>query len=360
LRGTGGHEAAGRPAAQPGRSRMELWTCESCASRNAGEVCWKCGAARSSGAAMASPPTPATPSAPDPTAVPHRPATPSWSEPIEAAPPSPEPAAASPEPAAASPEPAAASPEPAAASPEPAAASPEPAVATPAPPPPVPAEPVAAAPAPPPPPPPAATAPPEVPATPEPPPAAPPPATPAEVPEGYSGLMFLVAGVVLILLVLVLLIITLNDAGPKALVTPATIDGLPQLHGAAVDALAEEARRNAGPQGQGMLVGVYGRDRLPSFIFVVVPSTGNGLSSFETSFVRGASQVGFSPSQFQHRSSGGVSYDCGTVQVTVAVPLSFCFFDDGTATGGGLVPGVPGTDRALRLTSSGRGAAESG
>jgi hypothetical protein len=94
---------------------------------------------------------------------------------------------------------------------------------------------------------------------------------------------------------------------------------------------------------------------------VVVPSSGgSGLGTFENSFIRGASQVGFNASQFQHRASGGVTYDCGMVQVTVGVPLSFCFFDDGTATGGGLVPGVSGTDRALQLTSSGRGATEGG
>jgi hypothetical protein len=294
---------------------MELWTCESCASKNAGEVCWKCGAARPSGGAVASPSAPAVPSAPDPTAVPHRPATPSWSEPIAS------PAAAPPPP------------------PPPAAPAPEP-----------PPPPAAAAPPPPPAPPPA------VPAVP---PAPPPAAVPAAPPVPTRAIL-VVTGVILVLLVAVLLIVTLSSHSSKALVTPGTIDGLPQLHGTSVDALAEQARRNAGPDGRGMLVGVYGRDQIPAFIFVVVPSKGNGLASLEKSFIRGASQVGFGASQFQHRTVGGVAYDCGSVQVTVGAPLSFCFFDDGSATGGGLVPGVPGVERALQLTSSGRGAAESG
>ena len=282
---------------------MELWTCESCASKNAGEVCWKCGTARTTGAAVVSPATPAPPSAPDPTAVPNRPVAPSWSEPIAAS---------------------------AEAVPAPPAPSDAP-TPTPAP------APAPVASAPPPPPPPAPTA--------------------AQVP---TVRILVAAAVILIVLVAVLLIVTLSSHGSKALTTPSTIEGLPQIHGTTVDALADQARRNAGPDGQGMLVGVYGRDQVPAFIFVVVPSRGNGLASFENSFIRGASQVGFNASQFQHRSQGGVSYDCGMVQVTVGVPLSFCFFDDGTATGGGLVPGVPGTDRALQLTSSGRGSAESG
>jgi hypothetical protein len=169
-----------------------------------------------------------------------------------------------------------------------------------------------------------------------------------------------VSGLVLILLVAVLLIVTLSGHSSKALVTPATIDGIPQLHGTAVDTLIEQARRSEGPDGQGMLVGVYGRGQLPEFIFVVLPSKGNGLGSFESSFIRGASQVGFDASQFKHPTMAGVTYDCGTVQVAVGVPLSFCFFDDGSATGGGLVVGVPGFERALQLTNSGRGAAESG
>ena len=346
---------------------MELWTCESCASKNAGEICWKCGTARPSGAAGAPAATPAAPSGPDPAAVPHRPPAPSWSWSIAAstaeapAPPAVPAAPAeapTPPPVAEAPAP----PPPAAAPPPPppvaeAPAPPPPPAAAPPPPPPV-----AEAPAPPPPP--AAEAPaPAPPPPPEPPPAPAAPAAPppAAAPALPTVTILLVAGLLLVVLVAVLLIVTLNNTGSKALVTPASIEGLPQIHGTTVDALADQARRNAGPLGQGMLVGVYGRNQIPAFIFVVVPSSANnGLSSFENSFIRGASQVGFSASQFQHRSSGGVTYDCGMVQVTVGVPLSFCFFDDGTATGGGLVPGVPGIDRALQLTSSGRGAAESG
>jgi hypothetical protein len=170
----------------------------------------------------------------------------------------------------------------------------------------------------------------------------------------------MVAGLLLVILVAVLLIIALNRSSAKALTTPASIDGLPQIHGSTVDALARQARENAGPDGQGMLVGVYGRNQVPSFIFVVVQSKGNDLSSFENGFIRGAAQVGFSPGALEHRSVGGVTYDCGTVQVTIGVPLAFCFFDDGSATGAGLVPDAPGVERALQLTSSGRGAAESG
>ena len=321
---------------------MELWNCESCASRNAGAVCWKCGAARPSGAAVASPATPAAPSAPDPTAVPHRPPAPSWSWPIAA----PAEAAAPPPPAAAP-----APPPPAAAAPEP--PPPPPAAAAPEPPPPPPA---AVAPEPPSPPAPAAA-----PEPPPPPPAAPEAPPPSAAPALPTTTILVAAGLIIVVLVAVLLIVTLSNHSPKALVTPASIDGLPQIHGTTVDALADQARRTAGTQAQGMQVGVYGRNQIPTFIFVVVPSAANnGLGSFENSFIRGASQVGFSASQFQHRSSGGVTYDCGMVQVTVGVPLSFCFFDDGTATGGGLVPGVSGIDRALQLTSSGRGAAESG
>ena len=172
--------------------------------------------------------------------------------------------------------------------------------------------------------------------------------------------ILVVAGVLIAILVAVLLIVTLSNHSAKTLTTPSSIDGLPQIHGSTVDALARQARENAGPDGQGMLVGVYGRDQIPSFIFVVVQSKGNNLNSFEQGFIRGAAQVGFSPGALQHRSLGGVSYDCGTVQVTIGVPLAFCFFDDGDATGAGLVPDAPGIERALQLTSSGRGAAESG
>ncbi|HEV7465001.1 MAG TPA: hypothetical protein VGP96_01785 [Candidatus Dormibacteraeota bacterium] len=168
----------------------------------------------------------------------------------------------------------------------------------------------------------------------------------------------MVAGVVLVVLVLVLVFVLRGRAA--ALTTPASVEGLPQIHGATVDALAQQARRNAGPDGEGMLVGVYGRDQVPSFIFVVVRSRGTGLGTFEKGFIRGASQVGFNTGDFQHRSRNGVQYDCGSVQIAAGVPLSFCFFDDGSATGAGLVPDEPGIDRALQLTSSGRGAAESG
>lgn len=167
-------------------------------------------------------------------------------------------------------------------------------------------------------------------------------------------------GAILVIVLVAMLVIVLAHRGAQALIAPASVEGLPQIHGATVDALAQQARQNAGADGNGMLVGVYGRDQVPAFIFVVVQSRGNGLTNFETGFIRGASQVGFSPGAFQHRSQGGVQYDCGTVQVAAGVPLSFCFFDDGTATGAGLVPDEPGTDRALQLTSSGRGAAESG
>jgi hypothetical protein len=164
--------------------------------------------------------------------------------------------------------------------------------------------------------------------------------------------------VVLIVLVAVLILV-LRGRDSQALTTPASVEGLPQIHGATVDALAQQARRNAGADGEGMLVGVYGRDQVPAFIFVVVRSRGNGLGNFEKGFIKGASQVGFNTGDFQHRSRNGVQYDCGIVQIAAGVPLSFCFFDDGSATGAGLVPDEPGIDRALQLTSSGRGAAES-
>jgi hypothetical protein len=171
--------------------------------------------------------------------------------------------------------------------------------------------------------------------------------------------ILLVVGGLLIALVVVLIIL-LSGRSAQALTTPSTIEGLPQIHGATVDALARQARQNAGADGQGMLVGVYGRDQIPAFIFVVFKSPGDGLGNFEKMFIKGASQAGLSPGAFQHRSRDGVQYDCGTVQVTVGVPLSFCFFDDGRSTGAGLVPAEPGIERALQLTASGRGAAESG
>ncbi|HEY0409416.1 MAG TPA: hypothetical protein VGE42_04030 [Candidatus Dormibacteraeota bacterium] len=171
--------------------------------------------------------------------------------------------------------------------------------------------------------------------------------------------LLVVAVVVLIVLVAVLVAV-LHGRAAQALTTPASVEGLPQIQGATVDALAQQARRNSGADGEGMLVGVYGRDQVPSFIFVVVRSRGNGLATFEKGFIRGASQVGFGTGDFQHRTRNGVRYDCGMVRIAAGVPLSFCFFDDGSATGAGLVPDEPGIDRALQLTSSGRGAAESG
>jgi hypothetical protein len=165
---------------------------------------------------------------------------------------------------------------------------------------------------------------------------------------------------VVVLIVLVVVLVAVLHGRAQALTTPASVEGLPQIHGATVDALAQQARRNAGADGEGMLVGVYGRDQVPAFIFVVAQSRGNGLSNFEKGFIKGASQVGFNTGDFQHRTRNGVQYDCGMVQIAAGVPLSFCFFDDGSATGAGLVPDEPGIDRALQLTSSGRGAAESG
>jgi hypothetical protein len=170
--------------------------------------------------------------------------------------------------------------------------------------------------------------------------------------------ILLAVGGLIIVLVIVLIIVLSGRA--QALTTPSSIEGLPQIHLATVDALAQQVRQNAGPDGQGMLVGVYGRDQLPAFIFAVVQTRGNGLGNFEKAFITGASQAGVRPGAFQHRSRDGVQYDCGTVQVTAGVPLSFCFFDDGKATGLGLVPAEPGIERALQLTASGRGAAESG
>ncbi len=190
-------------------------------------------------------------------------------------------------------------------------------------------------------------------------PSAPPPAPAAAAAPPLPVARILIISAVLLVVLVVVLIVALSHRG-TSLTTPASVEGLPQIHGANVDALAQQARRNAGADGDGMLVGVYGNSEIPSFIFVVVKSRGDSLSSFEQGFMRGASQVGFSPSDLQKRSRDGVNYDCGTVQVTVGVPLSFCFFDDGSATGAGLVPREPGIDRALQLTSSGRGAAESG
>jgi hypothetical protein len=324
---------------------MDLWTCQSCGSKNAAVACWKCGANRPGTAAPpAAPSTPAVPSAPaagpstpatsgaagawDPAgAVPSKPPAPSWSEPITVwtAPASDWQAAA---PAGSTPAP----PLPAYAYSPPAAASTSAAWSAPA----------TGAPAP----------PPSGPASPPP---APSPSASRPLP---AARILVVAGVVLVVLVLVLVLVLRGRAA--ALSTPASVEGLPQIQGATVDALAQQARRNSGADGEGMLVGVYGRDQVPAFIFVVVQSRGNGLGTFEKGFIRGASQVGFNPGDFQHRSRNGVRYDCGIVQIAAGVPLSFCFFDDGSATGAGLVPDDQGIDRALQLTSSGRGAAESG
>jgi hypothetical protein len=326
---------------------MELWSCESCGSKNAGEVCWKCGATRPATAATPpSPPTPAPPSTSaepagawswDPsTAVPQKPATPSWSEPITVAAASPSESQA---PEAPPPTPALAAYAPPQVSEVPAAADSWSGPESPA----------------------AAAVPSAAPPSAAPPPAAPPPPPPPAPPAATSMptvRILLAVGGIIIVLVIVLIIVLSGRA--QALTTPSSIEGLPQIHGASVDALAQQARQNAGSDGQGMLVGVYGRDQIPAFIFVVFQSPGDGLGNFEKVFIRGASQAGFSPGAFQHRSRDGVQYDCGTVQVTAGVPLSFCFFDDGRSTGAGLVPAEPGIDRALQLTASGRGAAESG
>ncbi|HEX3606292.1 MAG TPA: hypothetical protein VH134_10250 [Candidatus Dormibacteraeota bacterium] len=321
---------------------MELWSCASCGSKNAGEACWKCGAASptTQPAAPSAPAVPpSVPSAPAPAAgswdpgaaVPHKPAAPSWSDPIA-------PGAAAPPPAPAPP-PAAAAPS----APAPASTGWSTPAAAPAP-----AAPAAAS---------WSSPAPAAPAAPSP--SAPPPSPAAAAVPPLPVARIAVIAVVLLVVLVVVLIVALSHRG-TSLTTPSSVEGLPQIHGANVDALAQQARRNAGADGDGMLVGVYGNSEIPSFIFVVVKSRGDSLSSFEQGFMRGASQVGFSPSDLQKRSRGGVNYDCGTVQVTVGVPLSFCFFDDGSATGAGLVPREPGIDRALQLTSSGRGAAESG
>jgi hypothetical protein len=141
----------------------------------------------------------------------------------------------------------------------------------------------------------------------------------------------------------------------NSLTTPASIDGMPQIHGTAADALAEQARVNAGQDAQGVLVGVYGRGQLAGFIFVVRETGGGGLGTLERLLTQGVSPSG----SLEHHTQDGVRYDCGIVRAATTMPLAFCFFDDGKATGAGLVLDTPSIDRVLRLTSSGRLAAES-
>jgi hypothetical protein len=160
-----------------------------------------------------------------------------------------------------------------------------------------------------------------------------------------------VAAILVAVLVATLLLVRSHT---KSLSTPASIDGMPQIHGTAADALAEQARVNAGQDAQGVLVGVYGRGQLPGFIFVVRETGGGGLGTLERLLTEGVSPTG----SLEHRTQDGVRYDCGVARVATTTPLAFCFFDDGNATGAGLVLDTPSIDRVLRLTSSGRLAAE--
>jgi hypothetical protein len=163
-----------------------------------------------------------------------------------------------------------------------------------------------------------------------------------------------VAAILVAVLVATLLMVALRSH-TKSLTTPASIDGMPLIHGAAADALAEQARVNAGQDAQGVLVGVYGRGQLPGFIFVVRETGGGGLGTLEQRLTQGVSPSG----SLEHRTQDGVRYECGIVRAATTVPLAFCFFDDGNATGAGMVLDTPSIDRVLRLTRSGRLVAES-
>lgn len=146
----------------------------------------------------------------------------------------------------------------------------------------------------------------------------------------------------------------------RGLTTPTSVDGLPLVHGPGVEALADQMRVHVEQGTQELLVGAYGHSQSPAFILVVRDSGGAGLDGFESAYIRGLSAGLSDPAALEHRTRDGIRYDCATVRTETTTPLSFCFFDDGRGLGAGLVPDSASIDRALRLTSLGREAAESG
>jgi len=156
-----------------------------------------------------------------------------------------------------------------------------------------------------------------------------------------------------LVVLLVVLIVTVGHHA-QALTVPASVDGLPRIQGPAADRLTEPARATVGPD---LLVGAYGNGT-PAFVLYMLRAHGEGFSGFEGAFLRGAAGVGLNPDAIHHVSRGGVQYDCGSF--SRRNPFAICFFDDDNAIGAGMALGASGIDRALDLTSQGRGAAESG
>jgi hypothetical protein len=161
----------------------------------------------------------------------------------------------------------------------------------------------------------------------------------------------------LVLAVLGALLIVVMGRHGHALATPASIQGMPRMQGAAAEAFAEQARVRAGQDAQDLLVGVYGQNLVPAFMLMVQGSRDAAPERFGRSFIRGL-RSGVSSAAVERHTQDGVHYDCGIVRTATTIPISFCFFDDGSATGAGLVPDAASIDRALQLTRSGRLAAE--
>jgi hypothetical protein len=158
---------------------------------------------------------------------------------------------------------------------------------------------------------------------------------------------------VVVIVLVVVLILTVGHRA-QALTIPASVGGLPRIQGPAADRLTEPARSSIGPD---LLAGAYGRGE-PAFLLFLLRAHGEGFSGFEAAFVRGAAGVGLDPGAVHHISRDGVAYDCAAV--VARLRFAFCFFEDGNALGAGMALGSAGIDRALDLTSQGRGAAESG
>lgn len=168
-----------------------------------------------------------------------------------------------------------------------------------------------------------------------------------------------VAATLVAVLVAATLLIVVLGRHTRTPAPPASVDGMPQLHGPAAAALAEQARVHAPYDEQGALVGVYGHSQVPAFVLLVRGSRSGGLGSFESVFVHGLSPSGAGRAALEHRTEDGIGYDCGVVRVATTTRLAFCFFDDGDSSGVGLVPDA-GVDRALRLTSLARPAMGTG
>ena len=156
------------------------------------------------------------------------------------------------------------------------------------------------------------------------------------------------------------LVIVVAGRRDTALTMPASIDGLPRMQGAGVDALIDQMRVRMPSGSAEVLAAAYGQTRSPAFVLLVRASGGDGPAGFATAYIGGLSSGLRGTDALEHLVRDGIRYDCATVRGETTTPLSFCLFDDGRAVGAGLVPDSVSLERTLRLTGLGRRSAEGG